>query len=159
MGGEMYCDGGIVSSNPTAIAIHEARSVFPDVPIELVVSLGTGGFLEQKSAPRIGWDGIIGQIVNSATDAEQVHHVLEDILGEGSTTQLASSVSKTRYMRFNPILGMPDDFPIDETDPEKLELMKSITLDYMQKPEQQVKLQQIADVLQGRQGIRKWLKW
>jgi hypothetical protein len=88
-----------------------------------------------------------------------VHHVLEDILGEGSTTQLVSSVSKTRYMRFNPILGMPDDFPIDETDPEKLELMKSITLDYMQKPEQQLKLQQIADVLQGRQGIRKWLKW
>jgi patatin-like phospholipase/acyl hydrolase len=29
MGGEMYCDGGIVASNPSAIAIHEARIVFP----------------------------------------------------------------------------------------------------------------------------------
>ena len=81
MGGEMYCDGGIVASNPAAVAIHEARTLFPNVPIELVVSIGTGGFIEQKSAPRIGWDGIIGQIVDSATDGEQVHHVLEDILG------------------------------------------------------------------------------
>jgi hypothetical protein len=82
MGGEMYCDGGIVASNPTAVAIHEARALFPDVPIEMVVSIGTGAFIEQKSAPRIGWDGIIGQIVQSATDGEQVHHVLEDILGK-----------------------------------------------------------------------------
>ena len=81
MGGEMYCDGGIVASNPAAVALHEARTLFPDIPIELVVSIGTGGFIEQKSAPRIGWDGIIGQIVDSATDGEQVHHVLEDILG------------------------------------------------------------------------------
>lgn len=43
MGNEMYCDGGIVASNPTAVAVHEARSIFPDVPIELIVSLGTGG--------------------------------------------------------------------------------------------------------------------
>lgn len=128
MGGEMYCDGGIVTSNPTAIAIHEARSIFPDVPIELVVSLGTGGFVEQKSAPRIGWDGIIGQIVDSATDGEQIHHILEDILGEGGTARLGrSSVSNTRYVRFNPVVGLPDEFPIDVTDPEKLSRLKSIT--------------------------------
>ena len=64
------------------MAIHEARTLFPDIPIEMVVSIGTGAFIEQKSAPRIGWDGIIGQIVDSATDGEQVHHVLEDILGK-----------------------------------------------------------------------------
>jgi calcium-independent phospholipase A2-gamma len=43
MGGEVYCDGGIVASNPTAVAIHEARTLFPDIPIEMVVSIGTGG--------------------------------------------------------------------------------------------------------------------
>ena len=140
----MYCDGGIVgksggleceksfetilfttlflfsfrpslpASNPTAIAIHEARTIFPDVPIELVVSLGTGGFTELKSEPRIGWDGIIGQIINSATDGEQIHHLLEDVLGDGTTAQGKPSVSNTSYMRFNPTLGMPDEFPIGE---------------------------------------------
>jgi Patatin-like phospholipase len=152
MGGEMYCDGGIVASNPSAIAIHEARNIFPNVPIELVVSLGTGGFLEQKSEPRIGWDGIIGQIVNSATDGEQIHHILEDILGDGGTTTRVgrSYVSNTRYMRFNPTLGLPDEFPIDVTDPEKLTKIKTITRAHMEEPEQQRKLQELANLLQVR---------
>ena len=76
------------------------------------MSIGTGGFTELKSEPRIGWDGIIGQIVNSACDGEQIHHILEDVLGDGTTAQGKSSVSNTSYMRFNPTLGMPDEFPI-----------------------------------------------
>ena len=55
MGGELYCDGGIVASNPAAIAIHEAKTIFPNVPIEMIVSCGTGAFVEEKSEPRIGW--------------------------------------------------------------------------------------------------------
>jgi len=82
IGGETYVAGGIVSSNPCAVAIHKARTLFPDIPIELIVSIGTGAFTEQKAVSRIGWDGIIGQIVNSATDGEQIHHILEDILGD-----------------------------------------------------------------------------
>lgn len=155
MGGEMYCDGGIVASNPSAISIHEARNIFPDVPIELVVSIGTGGFREQKSEPRIGWDGIIGQIIASATDGEQIHHILEDILGDGKTAQGRSSVSDTRYMRFNPILGMPDEYPIDVTDPEKLNQIKNITTKYMEEPEQKQKLQDLANILKGRTN-RSW---
>lgn len=185
MANEMYCDGGIVASNPTAVAIHEARTLFPDIPIELVVSIGTGAFLEQKSAPRIGWDGIIGQIVNSATDGEQVHHVLEDILGmfafllgwtigdkqnglcliywffssagESSMLGRRSSVSRTRYYRFNPVIGLPDAFPIDVTDPEKLAKLQQITLDYMKEPEQQRKIKEIGDILKGRKRWKRWL--
>jgi len=55
MGGELYCDGGIVASNPAAVAVHEARTIFPKIPIEMVVSCGTGAFVEEKSEPRIGW--------------------------------------------------------------------------------------------------------
>jgi Patatin-like phospholipase len=156
MGGEMYCDGGIVASNPTAIAIHEARTLFPDIPIEMVISIGTGGFLEQKNSPKIGWDGIIGQIVNSACDAEQTHHILEDILGDPCVLGRGSSVSRTRYYRFNPVLGPPDQFPIDVTDPDKLAQLRQITLDYMNEPAQQAKMQDIAGILKGK---NKWSRW
>lgn len=156
MGGEMYSDGGILASNPSAIAIHEARTIFPDIPIELVVSIGTGGFAEQKAEPRIGWDGIIGQIINSATDGEQIHHILEDVLGDGTTAHGKSSVSNTSYMRFNPTLGMPDEFPIDVTDPEKLGQIKIITRQYMKEPEQQRKLKLLSDMLKGRSKNSFW---
>jgi Patatin-like phospholipase len=156
MGGEMYCDGGIVASNPTAVALHEARAVFPNVPIELVVSVGTGNFLEEKSAPRIGWDGIIGQIVNSATDAEQVHHVLEDVFGSPSLlagpNSKASAMSRLQYFRFNPVVGRPDEFPIDVTDPAKLKKLRRITVDYLKEPEQEEKIKSIGAVLNGRKS-------
>ena len=100
---ELYVDGGIVASNPAAVAIHEARAVYPgvseysaymhvytylwsrlpffachqQVPLELLVSVGTGVFKEVKIPPRVGWDGVVSQILDSATDAEGVHHVLE----------------------------------------------------------------------------------
>ena len=149
MGGEMYCDGGTVASNPAAVAIHEARTLFPDIPIELIVSVGTGGFLEQKSSPRIGWDGIIGQIVNSATDGEQVHHILEDLLEEGNGLGKAPAVARTQYFRFNPVIGPPDEFPIDVTDPVKLRKLQKITCDYMNEPEQKKKAEQVANIVNG----------
>jgi calcium-independent phospholipase A2-gamma len=154
----MYCDGGIVASNPTAVAIHEARALFPDIPIELVVSVGTGAFIEQKSAPRVGWDGIIGQIVNSATDAEQIHHILEDILGTPAVLGgEKSAVSQTRYFRFNPIIGLPEEFPIDVTDPEKLKKLSKITTQYMEETEQEEKISRIAEIINGRRTRRKFL--
>jgi len=122
----------------------------------MVVSLGTGAFIEQKTTGRFGWDAIIGQIVGSATDGEQIHHILEDVLGDPDGVRLGSSVSKTVYYRFNPVLGPPDEFPIDVTDPEKLNQMKQITQDYMNEPAQQAKMQNIADILEGRPRWRKW---
>jgi calcium-independent phospholipase A2-gamma len=51
----MYSDGGLVASNPAAVAIHEARTIYPDIPIECVVSLGTGEFISEKVSPSFGW--------------------------------------------------------------------------------------------------------
>ena len=68
MGTDMYSDGGLVASNPTALAIHEARTLYPDIPIEMVISVGTGEFVSEKVTPSFGWDGIISQIIKSATD-------------------------------------------------------------------------------------------
>ena len=94
MAGDIYSDGGIVASNPAAIAIHEARTLFPNVPIELCVSCGTGEFISETKNPSFGWDGIVNQIVKSATDTAKTHWVLEDILGQG-----ASGSTSTKYFR------------------------------------------------------------
>jgi len=55
MDGEFFTDGGVVCSNPAAIALHEADSLFPTVGVELLVSCGTGSFVEERLTPRIGW--------------------------------------------------------------------------------------------------------
>ena len=79
--------------------------------------------------------------------------MLEDILGQGGTAQLGrSSVSQTRYYRLNPTIGMPDDFPIDGTDPERLEELSKITTQFMEQPEQKRKLKEIGDILKGKRN-------
>ena len=68
-----------------------------------------------------------------------------------------SSVSRTRYFRFNPVIGMPDSFPIDETNPQKLAQLRDITLEYMKQPEQQLKVEAIADIIKGRKRWKQLL--
>jgi len=153
---ELYVDGGIVASNPTAVAVHEARTVFPGVPLELVVSIGTGCFSEIKVPPRVGWDGVVAQILDSATDAEQVHHVLEDVFGDGSTSQLCGTrMSSTKYFRFNPVVGVANDFPIDEVNPDRLEELVQIVNRYMAEDEQQKKLQRLGQIINRTPLVRR----
>lgn len=35
--GELYADGALVANNPTGVAIHETKKLFPNVPLEVVV--------------------------------------------------------------------------------------------------------------------------
>jgi len=66
----------------------------------------------------------------------------------------------TRYYCFIPVLGRPEDFPIDVTDPDKLALMRQVA--YMNEPEQQGKVEEIAQVLNGEQrwtqNIKHWYR-
>jgi hypothetical protein len=64
-------------------------------------------------------------------------------------------VSKTKYYRFNPIIGTADMFPIDGTDPEKLEELSKITTAYMNEPEQRMKLDEIVSILNGKRGKKR----
>jgi methyl coenzyme M reductase gamma subunit len=66
-----------------------------------------------------------------------------------------SASKTTRYFRFNPVVGTPDDFPIDVTDPAKLAELRKITTNYMTEQAQQQKLEQIGDILKGRKGFRR----
>ena len=90
--------------------------------------------------------------MNSATDGEQIHHILEDILGDSNSMGFVprkSAISQTRYFRFNPVIGLPDEFPIDVTDPGKLAKLRRIARDYMNEPEQQAKIREVTNMLRG----------
>lgn len=116
------------------------------------VSIGTGGFAEERFSPKFGWDAIVGQIVNSACDGERIHHVLEDLAGDGCKNSM-------KYYRFNPLIGNPTSFPIDTKDPASLAQLYQITSDYLKEPEQMRKLKDIRNILDGKRGWRKLVPW
>jgi predicted acylesterase/phospholipase RssA len=49
LNGLIHADGALVANNPAGVAAHEARRLFPNVPIELLVSVGTG--VAEKTSP------------------------------------------------------------------------------------------------------------
>lgn len=61
-------------NNPTAIAIHEARQLWPDTPFQSIVSIGTGRHepLAVGGEPAVNWASKIKTIINSATDTEGI---------------------------------------------------------------------------------------
>lgn len=99
--GGLYCDGALVANNPTAIALQEAKILYPTIPVELVLSIGTGRF-ESKSSnmQSMGWDVLVNNLIASSTDTEDVHKLLGDFL------------PPDKYFRLNPLLQ--DVTAIDE---------------------------------------------
>ena len=73
----MLQDGGVLTNNPTAIAIHESKLLWPNTPLQCVVSVGTGRY-ESTAQPTLAspYNSLknkIFQIVQSATDTEGEH--------------------------------------------------------------------------------------
>ena len=61
--GGLYCDGAITANNPAAIAVQEARTLYPGVPIELLLSLGTGAYREDDTGVRnMDWGILVNQV-------------------------------------------------------------------------------------------------
>lgn len=124
--GELHADGAIVANNPTAVALHETKCMYPGVPIELLVSLGNGVTpaseqplqedLENEKK-NMGWGDVVGSILASATSTEVVHHAMQDLF------------PKDKYFRFNPVT---DSTQIDETHPDTLASFVKEAREYME---------------------------
>lgn len=67
-------DGGLFVNNPTAIALHEAKQLWPDADLQCVLSVGTGRHepIATTNEASISWATRLRTIVNSATDTEGV---------------------------------------------------------------------------------------
>ncbi|CAD5219428.1 unnamed protein product [Bursaphelenchus okinawaensis] len=128
LGTVLHQDGGVLANNPTAIALHEARLLWPHEPIQCVVSVGNGrtvSELELTSTVRnTGIQDKISKIVDSATDTELVHNAMGDLLPPNS------------YFRLNPYMSFP--YTLDEIDPKRLEQMVADAQSYVRRNRQKI---------------------
>uniref|UniRef100_A0AC35U5S4 PNPLA domain-containing protein n=1 Tax=Rhabditophanes sp. KR3021 TaxID=114890 RepID=A0AC35U5S4_9BILA len=115
LGTILHQDGGVLANNPTAIAIHESKKLWPNDPVQCVVSIGNGRSVaelelttENRKLTKL--QDKISKIVDSATDTEATHQCVNDLLPDGT------------YFRFNPYMSFP--YTLDEIQEEKLDQMQ-----------------------------------
>ena len=67
-----FQDGGLLTNNPTAIAVHECKLLWPEEFIQCVVSLGNGRFEPNlKITPlKSSLKDKVAKVIDSATDTE-----------------------------------------------------------------------------------------
>jgi len=135
---KIHQDGGLFVNNPTAVAIHEAKCIWPNAKLSSVVSIGTGRCqpLDLTSDDGNGsnsttWKQKLSKVIDSATDTERVHTVLHDLL------------PPKVYYRFNPYLS--EVHGLDETDPLRWSHMLDDVDMYIRK--NQFKIDQAATTL------------
>ena len=140
-------------NNPTAVAIGEAKNLWEQVPIQCVVSLGTGitvtsstdknigEFMEEteKGETYLSWKGKFLKVLDSATDTETVHNTLNELLPPNV------------YYRLNPYLS--EVARLDETKPDVLEKMQAETREYLERNVD--RMQAVATNLMQKKGIKR----
>ncbi|XP_048195744.1 calcium-independent phospholipase A2-gamma isoform X2 [Perognathus longimembris pacificus] len=148
LGNDLHQDGGLLLNNPSALAMHECKCLWPDVPLECIVSLGTGRYESdvRNTATYTSLKTKLSNVINSATDTEEVHVMLDGLLPPDT------------YFRFNPV--MCENIPLDESRNEKLDQLQSEGLKYIERNEQ--KMKKLAKILSQEkttlQKINDWIK-
>ncbi|KAM6438032.1 calcium-independent phospholipase A2-gamma isoform 1-T2 [Liasis olivaceus] len=139
LGNDLHQDGGLLLNNPTALAVHECRCLWPNVPLQCVVSLGTGRY-ENSGKTNVTYTSLkakLTNVISSATDTEEVHIMLDALLPSDT------------YFRFNPLMN--EDIPLDENRKEKLNLLRTDGIQYLERNEE--KLKKAAKILAQEKNI------
>ncbi|XP_055276565.1 calcium-independent phospholipase A2-gamma-like [Moschus berezovskii] len=146
--GNDHQDGGLLLNNPSALAMHECKCLWPDVPLDCIVSLGTGRY-ESDVRNNVTYTSLktkLSNVINSATDTEEVHVMLDGLLPPDT------------YFRFNPV--MCENIPLDESRNEKLNQLQLEGLKYIERNEE--KMKKLAKILSQAkttlQKINDWIK-
>ncbi len=107
------------------------------MPVELVVSIGTGYNQQTTQSMGMGWDQLTSLIIASTTDTEDVDALLQDFL------------SPDKYFRFNPILQENIGIDVKEagTLAELKETGKNMVRNMRNTPEGRKRLETLLSVL------------
>lgn len=146
LGKDLHQDGGLLINNPTALAIHECKCLWPNTPLQCVLSLGTGRYetAGKNSTTYTSLKAKLTNVISSATDTEEVHTMLDALLPPDT------------YFRFNP--HMTEDIPLNENRMERLNFLKSEGERYLERNE--AKLKKAASVLgQEKSTIQRVAEW
>lgn len=141
-------DGGLLLNNPSALAMHECKCIWPDTPLECIVSLGTGRYESdvRNTATYTSLKTKLSNVISSATDTEEVHIMLDGLLPPDT------------YFRFNPVIC--ENIPLDESRNEKLDQLQLEGMKYIERNEQ--KMKKVAKILSQEkttlQKINDWIK-
>ncbi|XP_010018420.1 PREDICTED: calcium-independent phospholipase A2-gamma-like [Nestor notabilis] len=141
-------DGGLLLNNPSALAVHECKCLWPDVPLQCLISLGTGRY-ESEGKTNVTYTSLkakLTNVISSATDTEEVHTMLDALLPADT------------YFRFNPLMN--EDIPLDESRKEKLNQLQTDGIRYLERNEE--KLKKAAKVLMQEktvlQRLQDWMR-
>lgn len=147
LGNDLHQDGGLLINNPTALAIHESKCLWPNTPVQCVVSLGTGRYESVGKTSSSTYTSLktkLTNVISSATDTEEVHTMLDALLPPNT------------YFRFNPY--MSEDVPLDENKQERLDFLQAESRRYLERNEN--KLKKAANVLAQEKGVvQKLAEW
>ncbi|XP_040030445.2 calcium-independent phospholipase A2-gamma [Gasterosteus aculeatus] len=146
LGKDLHQDGGLLINNPTALAIHECKCLWPNTPLQCVLSLGTGRYetAYDNSTTYTSLKTKLSHVISSATDTEEVHTMLDALLPPDT------------YFRFNPYLS--EDIPLNESRGEKLNFLKGEGERYLERND--AKLRKAAGVLgQEKSAIQRLAEW
>ncbi|CAL9696906.1 unnamed protein product [Knipowitschia caucasica] len=146
LGEDLHQDGGLLINNPTALAVHESKCLWPNTPLECVVSLGTGRF-ENPNKNNVTHTSLrtkLTNVISSATDTEEVHAMLDAFLPPDT------------YFRFNPYIS--EDISMDENRQEKLNLLQTECMRYLQRNDE--KLKKVARILnREKSSVQRMSDW
>uniref|UniRef100_A0A8C0U8Y2 Patatin like phospholipase domain containing 8 n=1 Tax=Cyanistes caeruleus TaxID=156563 RepID=A0A8C0U8Y2_CYACU len=148
LGSDLHQDGGLLLNNPSALAVHECKCLWPNVPLQCLISLGTGRYESEvkTNVTHTSLKAKLTNVINSATDTEEVHTMLDALLPPDT------------YFRFNPLMN--EDIPLDESRKEKLSQLQTDGIRYLERNEE--KLRKAAKILtqekSALQRLQDWLK-
>ncbi|XP_075600448.1 calcium-independent phospholipase A2-gamma isoform X3 [Balearica regulorum gibbericeps] len=148
LGNDLHQDGGLLLNNPSALAVHECKCLWPSVPLQCLISLGTGRY-ESEGKTNVTYTSLkakLTNVISSATDTEEVHTMLDALLPPDT------------YFRFNPLMN--EDIPLDESRKEKLNQLQTDGIRYLERNEE--KLRKAAKILTQEkttlQRLQDWIR-